>query len=474
MNTEKLARPAYPFLALVLTMLACAGPAKQTTSASVLARAPATAPADHGSRVSAEPSGADMAGPGPVHPTDVCYPPRALAHGIEESEDIKTLPTAIIAPPADAHRSPSGMAFLVTRAPSPLPGSDPDRECRWDPTPADHDTVITHYSIWKTTGELMWTTRVRERPQAMVLSMIPSGWREALSDMRVGERRVYWMPQKLAVRTGRVADDEIYVFEMELVEVEKGPVTPPDVAGPPPDATVMPSGLAYKVIEPGTGTTTARPWDQVTMNYVIWSADGAMIENSHVQRRAPSITPYTRSKGWSDALQTMVVGQKNQVWMPDNLRRKKPGAPGGPVVVELEVLEIEPQSDPHPVPRDVAKPPPRARKTAGGVYYRVLKSGRGKKRPTLDDQVEVHYTGWTTDGAIFDSSLVRDKPATFPLRGVIPGWSDVVQVMRIGQRIRAWIPEEMAYKGMEGRPRGMLVFDIELIDIKPGKTSPTR
>jgi hypothetical protein len=81
--------------------------------------------------------------------------------------------------------------------------------------------------------------------------------------------------------------------------------------------------------------------------------------------------------------------------------------------------------------------------------------------------VKVHYTGWTTDGKMFDSSVTRGQPITFPLDSVIPGWTDGLQVMVVGEKTRFWIPEELAYKGKPGRPQGMLVFDVELIEIDP-------
>jgi len=77
----------------------------------------------------------------------------------------------------------------------------------------------------------------------------------------------------------------------------------------------------------------------------------------------------------------------------------------------------------------------------------------------------VHYTGWTTDGKMFDSSVQRGQPASFGLSQVIPGWTEMVQLMSVGEKVRTWIPEELAYKGRPGAPQGMLVFEIELLEI---------
>src|SRR5690606_15921744 len=88
----------------------------------------------------------------------------------------------------------------------------------------------------------------------------------------------------------------------------------------------------------------------------------------------------------------------------------------------------------------------------------------------------VHYTGWTTDGKMFDSSVMRGRPATFPLQAVIPGWTEALQQMVEGEKARIWIPEEMAYKGRPGAPQGMLAFDVELLKIvntlPPQRTAP--
>jgi FKBP-type peptidyl-prolyl cis-trans isomerase len=120
-----------------------------------------------------------------------------------------------------------------------------------------------------------------------------------------------------------------------------------------------------------------------------------------------------------------------------------------------------------PPPDDVAAPPADAEKTASGLASKVLTPGKGTTHPAKTDLVTVHYTGWTTDGKNFDSSLSSGKPAAFPLDRVIAGWTEGVQLMVAGEKRRLWIPEELAYKGKEGRPAGMLVFDVELISFKP-------
>ena len=119
-------------------------------------------------------------------------------------------------------------------------------------------------------------------------------------------------------------------------------------------------------------------------------------------------------------------------------------------------------------PADVAAAPADAESTASGLASRVIEAGTGTEHPAATDRVVVHYTGWTTDGRMFDSSVVRGQPALFPLNGVIRGWTEGVQLMVVGEKRRFWIPANLAYGDNPGggRPGGLLVFDVELLDIR--------
>jgi FKBP-type peptidyl-prolyl cis-trans isomerase len=123
--------------------------------------------------------------------------------------------------------------------------------------------------------------------------------------------------------------------------------------------------------------------------------------------------------------------------------------------------------DPLAAPADVQSAPADAEVTDSGLASRLLAAGTGTRHPVSTDRVSVHYSGWTTDGRLFDSSYSRGAPAEFPLDGVIRGWTEGLQLMVEGERRRFWIPQDLAYGAnpAQGRPRGMLVFDVELLDI---------
>lgn len=106
--------------------------------------------------------------------------------------------------------------------------------------------------------------------------------------------------------------------------------------------------------------------------------------------------------------------------------------------------------------------------TASGLQYKVLKKGSGPQ-PDLNDTVTVHYVGKLIDGTVFDSSRQRGKPATFPVNGVIAGWTEALQMMHEGARYKLFIPAKLAY-GMRGAgrrigPNETLIFTVELLGV---------
>ena len=239
---------------------------------------------------------------------------------------------------------------------------------------------------------------------------------------------------------------------------------PADVGAPPKDAVTLPSGLASKVIQAGKGATRPGATDMVTVHYTGWTTDGKMFDSS-LTRKEPSTFPLDRViKGWGEGVQLMTAGEKRRLWIPETLAYKgQAGRPAGMLVFDIELLEFTPA--PTVPPPDVAAVPADAQRTPSGLAYKVIKPGTGKEHPRTSSQVTVHYSGWQTNGKLFDSSVMRGAPASFGLSDVIAGWTEGVQLMVVGEKTRFWIPENLAYKG-QSEPRGMLVFDVELISYR--------
>jgi FKBP-type peptidyl-prolyl cis-trans isomerase len=371
-------------------------------------------------------------------------------------------PPDVAAPPADAPRTPSQLATKVLSA-----GTGTDKPKRWD-------EVKVHYTGWTTDGKMFDSSVKRGEPTKFGVEQVIAGWTEGLQLMVVGEKRRMWIPEDLAYKgkPGRPAG--MLVFDVELLEIVPGkePIpAPSDVAAAPENATKTESGLQYVVLAPGEAAKAKEhpsKYDRVTVHYTGWQTDGKMFDSS-VQRGTPSTFGVGQViEGWTEGLQLMSPGSKYRFWIPENLAYKgRSGPPAGMLVFDVELISIQKMPEPPPVPKDVAAAPKDAKKTASVLQYKILKKGKGKIHPKPEDRVEVHYTGWTTDGKMFDSSVTRGRPMTFGLNQVIPGWTEGVALLVEGDSARLWVPEDLAYKGRPGAPAGMLVFDVELLKIEP-------
>jgi FKBP-type peptidyl-prolyl cis-trans isomerase FklB len=114
--------------------------------------------------------------------------------------------------------------------------------------------------------------------------------------------------------------------------------------------------------------------------------------------------------------------------------------------------------------------------TASGLQYKVLKEGGGES-PKATDMVITHYKGTLLDGTEFDSSYKRNEPATFPVNRVIPGWTEALQLMKPGSKYQLFIPSKLGYgergAGRDIGPNSTLIFEVELVGIKPPDPTPT-
>jgi peptidylprolyl isomerase len=370
-------------------------------------------------------------------------------------------PVPLQAPPADATKTGSGLIYkklVVNDA-----GTQPRR----------NDTVMIHYTGWnQATGETFFTNHDRA-PLPLNLATTAPGFTEGLQLLHKGETAILWMPPSIGYKSPP-PKPETLVYQVEVVDIQPAPAIPEDVARPPDKAEALPTAGKRIVVKPGTGKDKIRPYDNVTYNFTVWNTDGKMIDTS----KHPTTTqPYKQAVATGEMLTSMTLGERARFWV-DAAKLVQPGVKPpavttGTVCYEIEVTQsVKAAHEPPPTPPDVAKPPDGVKKTAKGVFYRVLKAGPGKdpRHPDAKDTVKVHYTGWTTDGKMFDSSELRGEPATFNLGGVIAGWTDGIPVMTTGDRVRFWIPVDLAYKGAAGKPAGMLVFDVELLEIIPPPT----
>ena len=361
-------------------------------------------------------------------------------------------PPDVAAPPADAEKTKSGLASKVL---SPGTGTEHAEE---------QDAVTVNYTGWTTDGKMFDSSVTRGQPATFPLRNVIPGWTEGMQLMVKGEKRRFWIPEELAYKGKQGAPQGMLVFDVELLDIKKGPKpipAPDDVATPPKDAQKTASGLASKLLGKGSGKAHPKEEDYVRINYTGWTTAGKMVDSS-ANRGQPATFPLKSTPpGIKEGIALMTVGEKRRLWIPAKLASRSGNES---ITFDIELLEIL-HFD---APPDVAAPPKDAEKTASGIASKVLVKGKGTEHPTDESKVKVDYTGWTTDGKMFDSSVSRGKPAEFPLGGVIPGWREGVKLMVVGEKRRLWIPEDLAYKGKQG-PQGMLVFDIELIEFSAAK-----
>lgn len=371
--------------------------------------------------------------------------PAAADTGAAQTENnMPETPADVAAAPADAEKTESGLASKVLQA-----GNG-------DQKPTAADTVTVHYSGWTTDGKMFDSSVSRGEPTSFPLNGVIKGWTEGLQLMVVGEKRRFWIPEDLAYGPavpGSGRPGGMLCFDVELLEIKEAPKVPDDTQK-------TAGGIDYKISKEGEGEKPGAD-KVITFHLTAATMDGRTLQDSRQEKTAPSAPLDKLPPALGDLFADMKVGEQRKCWLPE------PQAPGGYVVADLELISFK-EAPPAPaVPEDVAAAPDDAEKTESGIAHKLLTAGKGEEKPTAADTVKVHYSGWTLDGKMFDSSVTRGEAAEFPLNGVIKGWTEGVQLMVVGEKRRFWIPADLAYGENPGggRPGGMLVFDIELLEI---------
>ena len=260
------------------------------------------------------------------------------------------------------------------------------------------------------------------------------------------------------------------VFDIELLAVKRMPTFPQADAAKQQSTA---SGLKWQVLAPSAGAKP-RTNQGVTMGINVWTPEGKLLIWGDRDARIAGALGSGAIQGMrvafmKEAAPLMNQGSVCRFEVPAALAfgEKPPPIPGlQPNMTTVWQLELRRIND---VPAFAMTEPGNLKTTASGLGYEVLRPGTGRS-PRASDRVEVHYTGWLTDGTLFDSSHGRGEPITFPLGRVIPGWTEGVQLMQEGAIYRFTIPANLAY-GKRGAPPvigpdATLVFVVELIGIE--------
>ncbi|MEM7436339.1 MAG: FKBP-type peptidyl-prolyl cis-trans isomerase [Myxococcota bacterium] len=273
------------------------------------------------------------------------------------------------------------------------------------------------------------------------------------------------VPVESAEDTGDFGSEDAWMDD------EPAPLPPPpDVGTAPDNAKRIDSGLAWLVLEPGKGARP-KPGDLVTLEFTAWRSDGSMIDSTKPRGR-PQVFQLDRLiPGWQDGIKMMAPGEERRFWVPAALAHGQGdspdgASPAGDLVFDTKLVSTRPAPGPPKTPKDVASIPKDALKSPTGLASRRLRKGTGSEHPTVTSEVTMHYAGWTQDGELFDTSITQGEPLTVALFKMPPGWVEGLNLMVVGEKRRIWMPEVLAYPEGEappGQPKGMLVFDVELL-----------
>jgi len=373
------------------------------------------------------------------------------------------------------------------------------------PVPKPGSMVKVHYSGWLQSGKLFDSSVKRNTPFTFNTSGgVIKGWIEGISTMKVGGVRRLEIPSALAYGErgagAVIPPNSDLVFEIEFLSIEKEPAAAkkPTAAAAPKGSPDDPkqrsiegltpvtteTGLKYYDIKVGDGEEPA-PGAKVSVHYSGWDTSGKLFDSS-VKRGSPFSFNTDRGviKGWIEGVRGMKVGGIRRLEIPADLAYGK-----NDLIFEVEMLGIDapgagnaaaPNQDetkdddkPDPVQSSIEGLTPVT--TESGLKYYVLKAGDGEV-PRSGAEVTAHYSGWLTDGTLFDSSVKRGQPFTFRTNGgVIDGWLEAVSTMKVGEKRRLEIPPDLGYGDRQAGkipPNATLVFEMELLSIE--KNGPER
>jgi FKBP-type peptidyl-prolyl cis-trans isomerase len=271
--------------------------------------------------------------------------------------------------------------------------------------------------------------------------------------------------------------DHIGTGKREVTRTGRVITAPPDVAAPPSDAQMMPSGLGMKVLAQGSGSDHPTVNDCVAVSFIAWKTDGNLFSTSTSLNDSDQLCLNDAIAGVAEALQKMVVGEKVRLWIPEDLtfreghhhvqhRPEDEEPPRKDLTFDLELLSILKAP---PTPPDLKQAPQTARRTPSGLAYQVLKTGTGERPPAASDKVMVHFSCWRGDGRLFESTIAGKHPARIDLATAMPGLREALSHMVVGGKTRFWMPASLAYgeEPVEGfYPAGDLVYEIELLSVE--------
>lgn len=336
------------------------------------------------------------------------------------------------------------------------------------------DKVSVHYTGKLPNDTVFDSSVARGTPFTFKLGAgeVIKGWDEAFLLLQVGDKATIKFGPELGYgeqATGKIPANSSLIFDVELVDVIEGP-KPFDVKGR--DTISTASGLKYIMVkEDKSGATTNG--NKVSINYTGFLNDGKIFDSS-IDRGQPLVAKIGDAKvfpGLDEGISLLRQGEKARLIIPSKLafgdKAAGPIPANSDIVMDVEVVSVTPI----PVPVKYDTTGLVKKQTPSGLEYFEVHRSSDTTKAQAGKTVKVNYTGYLTDGKMFDSSIERGEPIEFPLgQGmVIPGWEEGIALMHPGDKFRLIIPYTLAY-GETGREpvipaKADLIFDVELISI---------
>ncbi len=362
----------------------------------------------------------------------------------------------------DLITTPSGLKYKITRQGS-------------GDFPTDGDRLWVHYYA-KFENDSIYDSSADTGPIDFYLGQgqVTKGWDEGLRKIKPGGAILLVVPPELAYGKdghGKVPPYATLIFEIALLQVDKGePIKPFNVEG-----LKLHKGkknLKYYIVKEGTGEYT-QMGDNAYVHYTCYLPDGTIFDSSRKKGDPVRITAGINQviPGWDMGLFFMKKGSKIRLIIPYKLAYGDEGLnnvvpPKTDITMDIEMVDLVP---PPPVKRwDISNK--EVHETPSGLKYVILEPGTGDLIKD-EDIVVVNYSGYYTNGELFDSSVKRFEPIKIPvgIGAVIEGWDEGLKLMRKGSKFQLIVPSKLAYgeKGVPGQidPNTDLIFDIEVIDV---------
>lgn len=344
------------------------------------------------------------------------------------------------------------------------------------PVPKAGDKVMVHYTGTLVNGTKFDSSVDKGTPFTFKLGKgeVIKGWDEAFALLHGGDKAKLVIPAELGYGNrpnGQIPANSVLHFEVELLDIIPAPTPWPVAKGM--DTITTSSGLKYILFKENKANPQPTKDQVVHMHYSGFLAADGKIFDSSVERGKPLPFPLGRKMvipGWEEMAALMHKGDKVKVIVPPQLGYGDAGfsklvPPKATLIFDMELVDIVPI-----VPYAIADSANKV-VTPGGTTVYKIKNGEGAVCAS-GKRVHVAYTGYLTDGTIFDSSVFRDQPygVTLGKRSVIAGWEEALLTARQGDKIRIVVPYQQAY-GEAGRapvipPKATLIFDMEVVHVQ--------